>query len=204
LKLSTQGEDLTKTALMALAALFLMAPMAVAQEDQAQSQAPEFSVKFRKGGSFSLEPALLIPSSPLDKVVSNTLGYNANFDIGVSPDISVVFGGGYYNQRGQKNQDYYLLMCPVWFGVKSKNQFLPAAEVYWEAAAALYYEKSYLIQSSTGALENLDGGGILGAGFDIWWTRWLMSGFDAKAHLVVEDGQVFPFMQLGLRLGIRG
>ena len=177
-----------------------------AAEDQPQTQAqsPEFSYKFRRGGSFSLEPALLIPSAPLDRALNNTLGYNVNFDIGVSPDISVVFGAGYYNQKGKSNPDFYLALCPTWFGIKSKNQFLPTAEVYWEADAALYYEKSYLIQSSSGATENLDGGAILGAGFDIWWTRWLLTGFDMRQHLIIEDNQVFPMMQIGFRVGIRG
>jgi hypothetical protein len=173
-------------------------------DESAQANTPEFSDKFRKGGSFSIEPALWLPMGSLDKVLSNTLGYNVNFDIGVSPDISVIFGGGYYDQKGQANPDYNLLVAPFWAGIKSKNQFLPMAEVYWEADAALYYEKAYLVQSSTGSQENLDGGGILGAGFDIWWTRWLTTGFDAKFHLVVDDGEVFPFAQLGIRVGIRG
>jgi hypothetical protein len=195
---------LRQKALIALAALGFLAFMARAEEAPAQAKAPEFSEKFRKGGSFSVEPALLIPMSPLDKVFYNTLGYNLDFDIGVSPDFSVVFGGGYFNQQGRQNPDYYLVMVPAWLGLKSKNQFLPMAEVYWEADAALYYEKAYLVRSSAGAIENLDGGAILGAGFDVWWTPWLTSGLDARAHVLVEDGKVFPFMQFGLKLGIRG
>lgn len=197
-----------KTALVLPAALFLMtavaAPMLKAADEQAQSQAPEFSYKFRRGGSFSLEPALWIQTAPLDKVLYNALGYNANFDIGVSPDFSVTFGGGYYNQRGRGNSDYYLVMAPVWAGVKSKNQFLPLVEVFWEIDAELVYEKSYLIQSSSGAIENLDGAGVAGAGFDVWLTRWLLMGFETRLHLVVDDGQVFPFTQMGIRVGIRG
>src|SRR5688572_6041881 len=109
-----------------------LATMARAEEEEAKTQqAPEFSYKFRRGGSFSVGPALLIPTSPLDKVFHNTLGYNVNFDIGVSPDISVIFGGGYYNQRGKENPDYYFVLAPVWGGIKSKNQFLPTVEVYW-------------------------------------------------------------------------
>lgn len=197
-----------KTALIALLVLgfpAVSAPLMAADElPKAQAPSPEFSYKFRRGGSFSLEPALLIPSAPLDKTLNNALGFNVNFDIGVSPDISVVFGGGYYNLKGVSNPDFFLVICPGYGGIKSKNQFLPTVEVWWEADAAVFYEKSYLIQHSTGAMENLDGGGILGAGFDVWWTRWLMSGFNMKENLIVEDGQIFPFMQIGLRVGIRG
>jgi hypothetical protein len=196
------GADLRKKALIVLAAFGLAPAMAFSAE--AESQATEFSYKFRRGGSFSMEPAFLLPMAPLEKVFHNTLGYNVNFDIGVSPDISVLFGGGYYNLQGRRNPDYYLVMTPVWAGVKSKNQVLPTVEVYWEACAALYYQKAYLIQSSTGAIENLDGGGILGSGFDVWWTRWLMSGLDVRFHVIYEAGQVYPFTQIGLRVGIRG
>jgi hypothetical protein len=213
---------LRKTALIALAALGWLAGQPAWADDAAQAAAaaptptptvaptveatpvPEFSLQFRRGGSLSLEPAFLIPTGALGKVLSNTLGYNANFDIGISPDFSMTFGGGYYNQQELANRDAYLMIAPVWAGFKSKNQFLPTAEVYWEADAALYYEKEYLIQTSNGAIENLDGGGILGAGIDVWWTRWIMSGFEAREHLVVENGQVFPFMQLGIRVGIKG
>jgi hypothetical protein len=180
------------------------APTEPAATEQGKAASPEFSEKFRRGGSLTVEPAFLLPSGALAKVLSNTLGYNLNFDIGISPDFSLTFGGGYYNQQTLGNKDAYVALCPAWAGFKSKNQFLPTAEVYWEVDAALYYEKAYLIQSSSGAIENLDGGGIIGAGFDIWWTPWLLSGFEAREHVVYENGQLFPFMQLGIRVGIKG
>ena len=157
-----------------------------------------------KGGSLSLEPAFLLPTSPLDKAFHGTLGYNLNFDVGFSPDISVVFGAGYFNLRGTENPDYYLMLVPAWMGIKSKNQFLPGAEIYWEADATLYYEKSYLIQSSTGAQENLDGGMMLGAGYDVWWLPWLLTGMEAKLDFIYEAGRVYVMPQLGIRVGIRG
>lgn len=186
--------------------VFALAALAFADDSSSASAASpnsEFSYKFRKGGSFSLEPAILIPYAPLDTVLNNALGYNADFDIGVSPDISLVFGAGYYNLQGQQNPDYYLTMAPL-AGIKSKNQFLPMVELFWELDVAGYYEKSYLIQSSTGSEENLDAGGILGGGFDVWWTRWLLTGIDVRFHLVYEDQRVYPFSQFGLRIGIRG
>jgi hypothetical protein len=227
LQIIYKGGELRKIALIALTALGWVLSSAVKADSTAastesptpeatpataqtpapaltQTPVPEYSEKFRRGGSLSLEPAFLIPSGALSKVVSNTLGYNLNFDIGISQDFSMTFGGAYYNQQELANKDAYLMLCPAWAGFKSKNQFLPSAEVYWEVDAALYYEKEYLIQSGSGAIENLDGGGIIGAGFDVWWTRWLLSGFEAREHVVVENGQVFPFMQLGIRVGIKG
>jgi hypothetical protein len=197
----SKGVYLTQKALKTLFFLGLAFGLKAAEETR---EAPEFDEKFRRGGSFSLEPAFLLPTNPLDKVLQNSVGYNINFDVAVSRNISVTFGGAYYNQRGSQNPDFYLLMAPVWGGLKSKNQFLPMAEVFWEMDWALYYEKAYLIQSSVGSQENLDWGGILGAGFDVWWTRWLLSGVEAKLHMVVDGQRFYPFMQIGLRLGIKG
>lgn len=163
----------------------------------------EFDINPR-GGSFSLVPAFLLPASPLDRTLHPALGYNLDFDIGFSQGWSVIFGAGYNDLIGRQNPDYHLMLAPAWFGFKSKEQFLPAAEVYWEAAAVLFYEKGYFLNSSVGAQENLDGGAMIGAGLDIWWARWLLTGFQARILGVAEDGQLFPFMQLGLRAGVRG
>ncbi len=174
------------------------------QEETSSRQEDADQLRNRKGGSFTLQPAFFLPARPLSSAFENTLGYNLDFDIGFSPDWSVIFGAGYADFKGTGNPDYHLLLAPAWFGLKSKNQFLPAAEVSWEMAAVLFYEKSYLIHSSVGAQENLDGGAMLGAGYDIWWTRWLLTGMQARILFVVEQMQIFPIMQLGLRIGVRG
>ena len=40
--------------------------------------------------------------------------------------------------------------------------------------------------------------------YGLWLTSWLLAGVESKAHLVMEGSQVYPLMELGLRLGIRG
>ena len=98
-----------------------------------------------------------------------------------------------------------LVLVPAWFGMKSKAQFLPAVEINWSLAGELFYEKNYVRgNTGTGSLENLDGGMTAGAGFDLWLTKWLLAGVSSRAHFIIEGNQVYPLMELGLRLGIRG
>jgi hypothetical protein len=53
-------------------------------------------------------------------------------------------------------------------------------------------------------LENLNGGFVLGAGFDLWLTKWLLSGVESRCHFLIEGDQIFPMIELALRFGIRG
>jgi hypothetical protein len=131
--------------------------------------------------------------------------WNLDFDVGLSPAWSVIFGAGYSDLESRFNPEGRLVLVPAWFGFKSKSQFMPAVELYWSLAAEMMYEKAYVRgHTGTGSLENLDGGVTLGAGFDLWLTQWLLAGVNSRAHLVVEGDQVFPMVELGLRLGIRG
>jgi hypothetical protein len=77
-------------------------------------------------------------------------------------------------------------------------------ELFWDLSAEMVYAKEYWRHSGSGSLETLDGGAAAGAGFDLWLTKWLLLGCDVRAHLVVEGSSVFPFAELGLRLGLRG
>src|SRR5688572_29365373 len=90
------------------------------QEEASSRQVDADELRNRMGGSFSLHPAFFLPAAPLDKVFHSTLGYNLDFDIGFSPDWSVIFGAGYADFRDRRNPDHYLLLAPAWFGIKSK------------------------------------------------------------------------------------
>jgi hypothetical protein len=157
-----------------------------------------------RGGSFCLTPSLILPVGSLAQQFNAGGLWNLDFDVGISPAWSVIFGAGYSDLQDQSNPDARLLLVPAWFGMKSKAQLKPV-ELYWSAAGELVYEKAYVRgNTGTGSLENLDGGGVLGAGFDLWLTQWLVAGVESRAHFVLEGGQVYPLMELGLRLGIRG
>jgi hypothetical protein len=158
-----------------------------------------------RGGAFCVVPGVLLPAGALEKAFYAAPIYNLDFDIGVSPDWSVIFGTAYADLPSKLNRDAHLLTVPAWFGFKSKAQFLPAVELFWDFAGELLYEKTYIGgKSGTGSVENLDGGLMLGAGFDLWLTKWLVTGVESKAHLIFEGGQIYPFVQLGLRIGVRG
>lgn len=158
-----------------------------------------------RGGSFCISPALFMPASTLGTAFYPGGIWNLDFDIGVNPSKSVIFGVGYSDLGSRSNSDAHLVMVPAWFGFKSKNQFVPSVETFWSMAGELYYEKSYVSgHTGTGSLENLDGGVVAGAGFDLWLTKWLLAGVDSRAHFAIEAGQVFPFVELGLRIGLRG
>jgi hypothetical protein len=162
------------------------------------------AVEEDRGGSFCLTPSLLLPSGVLASQFQAGGDWNLDFDVGISPAWSVIFGAGYADLKDQSNHDAGLLLVPAWFGFKSKVQLKPV-ELYWSAAGELVYEKAYVTgNTGTGSLENLDGGPVLGAGFDLWLTKWLLAGVESRAHFVIEGNQVYPLMELGLRLGIRG
>jgi hypothetical protein len=156
------------------------------------------------GGSLCFTPSYLLPAGALEKALPQAFGYNLDFDIGTSPNLSVIFGGGYYDMAVRTNRDLHLLLAPGWFGLKFKYHFLPVVEFYWETAGSLYYQRMYYVHSSVGSEENLDGGVVLGCGWDLWLSRWFVTGIEAKYHLMMEPGRIFPAVQMGLRLGIRG
>ncbi len=175
-------------------------PVLLASVCQAQPKAaPDLA-----GGSFCLEPALLVPVGDLQKSLQPAFGPNLDFDLGLSPRVSFIFGLSYYEMLDPQNPDFRFRMVPGWVGLKFKDHWPPSVEFYWEVAASGYYEKAYDIGASTGSQENLDGGLVLGSGYDLWFTRWLLGGVDVRYHLVAEQGTIFPFVQFGARLGIRG
>ena len=157
-----------------------------------------------RGGSFCVVPAVLMPAGRLDAAFYAAPQVNLDFDVGISPHWSVIFGAGFSDHESKANPDTRLVLAPTWFGFKSKAQILPTVELYWDFAGELAYEKEYFRGSGIGSIENLDGGVTVGAGFDLWLTKWLVTGVESKAHLLIEPGEVFPMVQLGLRLGIRG
>ncbi len=157
-----------------------------------------------RGGSFTLSPAVLMPMGRLGTAFHAGPQANLDFDIGISPRWSVIFGASYASLESKLNRESSLMIAPAWFGFKSKAQIGPSVEVFWDFAGELVYEKQSFIHRGHGAIENLDGGMMLGAGVDLWLLSWLLLGVESRAHLVVEPGEVFPFMQLGLRLGLRG
>lgn len=157
-----------------------------------------------RGGSFSIVPAVLMPAGRLAQNFYAAPQLDLDFDIGVNPHWSVIFGAAYADLASKIDQDSRLLLAPAWFGFKSKAQIGPSVEVFWDCSAELVYEKQSFIHSGSGAIENLDGGFVVGAGMDLWLTPWLLTGIESKAHMVMEQGELFPFVQLGLRLGLRG
>jgi hypothetical protein len=159
----------------------------------------------QRGGSFCVVPGLLLPAGSLATAFNPGVEWNLDFDVGVSKAWSVIFGAGYSDLESVSNREGRLVLVPAWFGFKSKAQFVPAVELYWSLAGELVYEKAYVRgNTGTGSLENLDGGAVAGAGFDLWLTQWLLAGVSSRAHFVVEGNQVYPLMELGLRIGIRG
>lgn len=157
-----------------------------------------------RGGSFSLVPSVLMPAGALSRTYEAAPQADLDFDIGIDPAWSLVFGVAYSEHASQLSPDAFLVLAPAWFGFKSKAQLRQDVELFWDLSAEMMYAKEYWRHSGSGSLETLDGGGVAGAGFDLLLTPWLLLGFEAKAHLVVEGRQVFPFAQLGLRLGLRG
>ena len=152
-----------------------------------------------------MAPALFLPAGSLANYFHPGLAWDLNFDVGVNPKWSVIFGATYTDLEARSNREARLVLVPAWFGFKSKAQFADAVEVYWSMAGELAYEKAYVSgRTGTGALENLDGGLVLGAGFDLWLTKWLLSGVESRAHLLFENSQTYPMIELALRLGIRG
>lgn len=165
---------------------------------------PLGAAEVERGGSFCVVPAVLMPAGRLDLAYHPAPQVNLDFDVGINPRWSVIFGAGFSDHESKLNPDARLVLAPTWFGFKSKAQILPAVELFWDFAGELTYEKAYFRGSGIGSIENLDGGVLLGAGFDLWLTQWLLVGVESKAHLLIEAGEVFPMVQLGLRLGIRG
>lgn len=157
-----------------------------------------------RGGSFTLEPALLMPAGALAKIVDPGMGANVNFDIGFTPRWSMIFGGAFYDLRGKANPDLHLVFAPAWMGLRHKAQFQKWVEVFGDLSLSGTYVKAFLTNSGTGAIETLDAGGIVGAGIDLIPLPWLVIGVSTRVHLVIEPGQVYPFFQTGLRLGVRG
>ena len=158
-----------------------------------------------RGGSFSLNPGLLLPAGDLASQISPGGIWNLDFDVGVSPAWSVLFGAGYSDLANKFNPEARLMLVPIWFGFKSKAQLEQAVELYWSLSAEMTYEKAYLTgKTGSGSLENLDGGAVAAAGFDLWLKKWLLAGVDCKAHFIIEGSQVYPLLELGLRIGIRG
>jgi hypothetical protein len=157
-----------------------------------------------RGGAFSLEPAVLMPAGVLARSFYAAPQANLDFDIGINPAWSLVFGAGYSEHASVLQQDAALVLAPVWGGFKSKAHFRQDVELFWDLAGELVYAKEYWRHSGSGSLETLDGGGVAGAGFDLLLTPWLLLGCEAKAHIVVEGREAFPFAELALRLGLRG
>jgi hypothetical protein len=157
-----------------------------------------------RGGSFSVEPAVLIPAGTLAQSFYAAPKINLDFDIGISPAWSLIFGAAYSEHANKLQDDVHLVLAPAWFGIKSKAQLRQDIELFWDLSAEMVYAKEYWRHSGSGSLETLDGGAAAGAGFDLWLTKWLLLGCDVRAHLVVEGSSVFPFAELGLRLGLRG
>lgn len=157
-----------------------------------------------RGGSFSLVPGVLMPVGRLAETFHAAPQMNLDFDIGISPRWSVLFGASYADLESKLTNRSRLIIAPAWFGFKSKAQIGPSVEVFWDIAAELVYEKLAYIHSGNGAIENLDGGAFLGAGMDLWLTSWLLTGVESRVHMVFEAGEVFPMVQLGLRIGLRG
>jgi hypothetical protein len=159
----------------------------------------------QRGGSFCVVPSLLLPAGSLAAAFNPGVEWNLDFDVGLSPAKSVIFGVGYSDLESSFNREGRLVLVPAWFGFKSKAQFDPSVELYWSLAGELVYEKAYVRgNTGTGSLENLDGGAVAGAGFDLWLTPWLVAGVSSRAHFVIEGGQLYPLMELGLRIGVRG
>lgn len=157
-----------------------------------------------RGGSLSIVPAVLMPAGALSHSFYAAPQINLDFDVGVTPAWSFVFGVGYAELASKLQTDANLVLAPAWFGIKSKHQLRQDVELYWDLAAEAVYGKEYWRHSGSGSLETLDGGAVAGTGFDLLLTPWLLLGCEAKAHLVVEGRDVYPFVQLGLRLGLRG
>jgi len=181
------------------------AQKAAVEADAAVRQADtKAEAKSKIGGSLSFEPAFMLPAGALQDRLGIQLGFNLAFDIGVNADWSVIFGGGYNELPAMGNPDFRFMLVPAYFGLKSKNQFQNMAEIYWSMAGALYYEKIYMMNQGVGAQENLDGGAIFSAGYDVWWSRALLTGVEAKFHFIFEQAQIYPFVQLAFRFGFRG
>ena len=158
----------------------------------------------QRGGSLSVVPAVLMPMGPLGKHYGGAPQGNLDFDLGITPGWSMIFGAGYSTHQNLVQKDNYLTLAPAWFGFKSKAQFRQDVEIFWDLALEGVYAKEFYQNSGSGSIETLDGAGVAGAGFDLWLSPSLLLGMEVKAHLVVEGRDVYPFLQWGLRLGLRG
>ena len=157
-----------------------------------------------RGGSLSLEPGVLIPVGSLAQSFYAAPQAAMDFDVGINPRWSVIFGAAYSDHTSVENPYAHLTLAPAWMGFKSKAQFESEVEVFWDLSAEVFYEKEYLYNTGTGSLENLDGGVSAGAGMDLWLTKWLLLGVESRCHMIIEKGNTYPMVQLALRLGLRG
>jgi hypothetical protein len=157
-----------------------------------------------RGGSLSLEPGVLMPIGTLAQSFYAAPQEALDFDVGINPRWSVIFGLGFSDHESVASPDAKLVLAPVWMGFKSKAQFSDAVEVFWDLSAEGWYEKEYLYNAGVGSVENLDGGASAGAGFDLLLTKWLLVGCVSRCHMAFEEGHVYPFVQLALRFGLRG
>jgi hypothetical protein len=186
----TPGDGLTRSGLLVLFTL-LVPCIHLAAADQ-------------RGGSLSVEPSLLMPMGPLGQDYGAAAQADLDFDLGINPGWSMIFGAGYTTLPNLVQKDNYLTLAPAWIGLKSKAQFRQDVEIFWDLALEGTYAKEFYQNSGSGSIETLDGGGVAGAGFDLWLSPSLLIGTEVKAHLVVEGRDVYPFLQWGLRLGLRG
>jgi hypothetical protein len=157
-----------------------------------------------RGGSLSVEPAVLIPVGSLEKTFGASPGIDLNFDVGISPRLSVVFGGGAFDLVSKTNPDLRFRLLPAWLGVRFKYRLAPIIETYWEASAAGYYEYLTYQNDVDARQDHLAPGGIFTSGFHVWFTSWLLAGIQSRLHFIEEDGRIFPMVQFGLMVGIRG
>jgi hypothetical protein len=58
-----------------------------------------------RGGSFSLVPAVLMPAGRLASAVHPAPQMNLDFDVGISPRWSVIFGAAYSDHEQRANPD---------------------------------------------------------------------------------------------------
>ena len=156
-----------------------------------------------RGGSLTLEPGVLMPAGALAASYDAAPQLAADFDVGINRNWSLIFGGAYSDHQNSFNPQAQLVLAPGWMGFKSKKRIGDRVEVFWDLSGEVIYEKEY-IHYTSGSAQNLDGGGAAGAGFDLLLTDWLLLGCESRCHLVIENGEVFPLIQLALRLGLRG
>ncbi|HXB96595.1 MAG TPA: hypothetical protein VNZ54_00990, partial [bacterium] len=84
----------------------------------------------QRGGSLSVEPSLLMPMGPLGQNYGAAAQANLDFDLGITPGWSMVFGAGYGTLPSLVQKDNYLTLAPAWIGLKSKAQFRQDVEIF--------------------------------------------------------------------------